>query len=77
MRALEGDESAYLVDENGNTYDAYSLAWRYLGLYIDCDVETGDYYGGCTRKVLWAAVGTTMRQNPKVSTQIILLVPRS
>jgi hypothetical protein len=29
----------YLVDANGNSYDPYSVAWRYLGMYIDCDLE--------------------------------------
>ncbi|KAL7533736.1 hypothetical protein ACHAXR_005409 [Thalassiosira sp. AJA248-18] len=28
-----------LVDKHGNEYDPYSLAWRYLGLYMDCDVN--------------------------------------
>jgi len=32
-------ESA-LVDNKGNEYEeAYALAWRYLGMYIDCDVD--------------------------------------
>ena len=30
---------SYLVDSSGNAYDPYSLAWRYLGLYIDCDIS--------------------------------------
>lgn len=58
-----------LVDKNGNEYDPYSLAWRYLGLYIDCDtndgdsnhdrrnrqLHSGDEGGKCERKLLWAA----------------------
>jgi hypothetical protein len=31
------DYSSYLVDKDGNEYEPYSLAWRYLGMYIDCD----------------------------------------
>lgn len=59
-----------LVDKNGNAYDPYSLAWRYLGLYIDCDVsgtENYFYHRGlheeegedCQRKLLWAAYHDT------------------
>lgn len=59
-----------LVDKNGNEYDPYSLAWRYLGLYIDCEYEDSDENGysqrgrrlkddddenDCERKLLWAA----------------------
>ena len=29
-----------LVDSRGNSYEPYSLAWRYLGLYSDCDAAT-------------------------------------
>lgn len=38
------DESStsYLVDEDGNEYEPYSLAWRYLGMYMDCDLEDDD-----------------------------------
>jgi hypothetical protein len=39
-RALnENNDNQYLLDANGNEYDPYSLAWRYLGMYIDCDVD--------------------------------------
>lgn len=31
--------NSYLVDSSGNAYEPYSLAWRYLGLYIDCDIS--------------------------------------
>ena len=27
------------MDSSGNSYDPYSLAWRYLGLYNPCAVE--------------------------------------
>lgn len=64
-----GDFQSLLVDNNGNEYDPYSLAWRYLGLYVDCDVDInsdvyyyrnrklkeGENNGGCQRKLLWAA----------------------
>jgi hypothetical protein len=35
----DGGQVSYLVDAEGNAYDPYSLAWRYLGMYIDCDVD--------------------------------------
>lgn len=28
-----------VVDKDGVEYDPYSLAWRYLGIYIDCDIN--------------------------------------
>lgn len=31
--------STYIVDKNGNEYEPYSLAWRYLGMYMDCDPQ--------------------------------------
>ena len=53
QRALGGNRNSYLVDKDGVQYDANSLSWRYLGLYIDCDqVQDGNY---CERKLLWAA----------------------
>ncbi|MGK3740976.1 MAG: hypothetical protein ACI8RD_010677 [Bacillariaceae sp.] len=30
---------SYLVDSDGNSYEPYAMAWRYLGMYIDCDVQ--------------------------------------
>ena len=41
-RNLEDYES-YLVDGNGNPYEPYSLSWRYLGMYIDCDIQDQQY----------------------------------
>jgi hypothetical protein len=39
------NHQSYLVDSSGNSYDAYSLAWRYLGLYIDCEISnTTNFY---------------------------------
>lgn len=74
QRWLGGGENnqKYLVyDVDGVEYDPYSLAWRYLGIYIDCNADNGggdnhndhrrlgshsnDNGGGCTRKLLWAA----------------------
>jgi hypothetical protein len=62
----EDNYVSYLVDRNGNAYEPYSLAWRYLGMYIDCDVDAqgdneerfleGDDDDDCQRTVLWAAV---------------------
>jgi hypothetical protein len=62
-RSLNGGDcdhqSSYLFNANGGSYDPYSLAWRYLGMYIDCDsngASTGDTDGDqCPRKLLWAA----------------------
>jgi hypothetical protein len=33
------DNSDWLVDEDGNSYEPYSLAWRYLGMYIECEKD--------------------------------------
>jgi hypothetical protein len=52
QRSLGNNRNSYLVDENGVQYDPDSLAWRYLGLYIDCEDQNGSY---CERKLLWAA----------------------
>ncbi|KAL9190458.1 hypothetical protein ACHAXT_007669, partial [Thalassiosira profunda] len=42
----ESDYASILVDKHGNEYDPYSLAWRYLGLYIgDCDAAGDDDNG--------------------------------
>ena len=37
-----GDSSSYLVDDDGNEYEPYSLAWRYLGMYMDCQDSNND-----------------------------------
>ena len=29
----------YFADQYGYAYEPYSLSWRYLGMYIDCDIE--------------------------------------
>jgi len=43
QRALDSDDagyySSYIVDKDGNEYEPYSLAWRYLGMYLDCDPQ--------------------------------------
>ncbi|KAL7577309.1 hypothetical protein ACA910_002048 [Epithemia clementina (nom. ined.)] len=31
--------SEYLVDKHGNSYEPYSLAWRFLGMFTDCDLN--------------------------------------
>eukprot|EP00536_Pseudo-nitzschia_multiseries_P002148 jgi/Psemu1/317814/estExt_fgenesh1_pm.C_280027 len=33
------DYDSYLVDSQGNQYEPYSMSWRYLGAYIDCDIQ--------------------------------------
>jgi hypothetical protein len=70
VRYLGGDAGDYfLVDQYGNEYDQNSLAWRYLGLYVDCNGQDEDGDGHsqdqdgadgttttyCQRKLLWAA----------------------
>lgn len=40
LESNDGNFESYLVDKHGNEYEPYSLAWRYLGMYIDCDVDT-------------------------------------
>jgi len=59
----------HFIDKDGNEYDPYSLAWRYLGLYMDCADDqqnnggnnndrrglSGDDGGSCPRVLLWAA----------------------
>lgn len=52
QRSLEGggggnNQNQYLLmDKDGITYDPYSLAWRYLGIYIDCDINAISTTGG-------------------------------
>ena len=64
-----GDEDNFLVNpRTGEEYEPYSMAWRYLGVYLDCDRDdeaeeqrrrlSGDNDAPCLRKVLWAAVRT-------------------
>jgi len=31
--------SSYLLDRNGESRDPYSMAWRYLGMFMDCDPD--------------------------------------
>mmetsp|Transcript_37366 Transcript_37366/g.55682 ORF Transcript_37366/g.55682 Transcript_37366/m.55682 type:complete len:640 (-) Transcript_37366:155-2074(-) len=62
----DGDNN-YLVDSSGNSYPSYSLAWRYLGLFIDCSSnnnnnnnrrhldDNNENNNACQRKLLWAA----------------------
>lgn len=38
----DNSQSSYLADSDGNAYEPYSTAWRYLGMYIDCDIEDDD-----------------------------------
>jgi hypothetical protein len=71
QRLLGGDDKdnavqSVFVDTSGTAYEPYSLAWRYLGMYIDCGEEENengdrrrlskDDKNDCTRKLLWAAV---------------------
>ncbi|KAL3816702.1 hypothetical protein ACHAXA_009141 [Cyclostephanos tholiformis] len=67
-RHLGGDGDFALVDKDGKELDPDSLAWRYLGLFMDCDAQDDEHSddqgqadGGssssryCRRKLLWAA----------------------
>ena len=70
VRYLGGDGDFSLVDKYGKENDPNSLAWRYLGMYVDCNNqgEDGDGHSQdqdsgdgtitstyCRRKLLWAA----------------------
>jgi hypothetical protein len=69
----------YMEDENGNRYLTYSVSWRYLGMYLDCDLEnTGssnprrlkekdNQNNACPRKVMWAAVSRTCMMNNELT----------
>ena len=55
MRKLKSSDEEYespYFEEYDADGDSYSLAWRYLGVFIDDDDDDGYY----SRKVLWAAV---------------------
>lgn len=72
-RSLSNDYQyeSHFVDTDGNEYDPYSLAWRYLGIYMDCGDQNYQNEGegadgdrerelsgdedSCQRKLLWAA----------------------
>jgi len=66
-RNLGEDYESYLVDSNGNQYEPYSMAWRYLGAYIDCDIQqkSGDDYGESNiyRKLTTQLFGSKRAQN--------------
>jgi hypothetical protein len=71
-RLLGGGDGDYMQDDQGNKYATYSMSWRYLGMYIDCDLPEPDVdavnrqrrdlkdnkNNQCVRKVMWAAVRT-------------------
>ena len=44
LNSNDNNAQSYLVDEDGNEYDPYSLAWRYIGLYIDCEIDDSTEY---------------------------------
>jgi hypothetical protein len=74
-RLLGGGDGDYMEDDQGNTYATYSMSWRYLGMYIDCDLpeeqdegmdvdrqrQLKDDNNQCVRKVMWALVSTSRR----------------
>ena len=87
-RILEASEQAFtshLVDKNGNAYEPYSLAWRYLGMYIDCDMDQvngneGRFLedggsGNCERVLLWAAVCVTTKVGRWKNVELYALNP--
>lgn len=43
-RGLESNDeyTDVLVDDDGNEYEPYSLAWRYLGMFIECEEQDDD-----------------------------------
>ena len=46
-RKLDVDNGdSYLVDQDGEEYEPYSLAWRYLGMFIDCEDDTDEDQDG-------------------------------
>jgi hypothetical protein len=69
-RLLGGGDGDYMQDDQGNKFATYSMSWRYLGMYIDCDLPEPDVdavnrqrrhlkdnkNNQCVRKVMWAAV---------------------
>jgi hypothetical protein len=66
----EDSQSSYFVDSDGNAYEPYSLAWRYLGMYIDCDVEDDiDQYlysdGGVNRALQEREEGRILKSGDK------------
>ncbi|KAL9182117.1 hypothetical protein ACHAXT_012769 [Thalassiosira profunda] len=55
---------ARFADWRGREYDPDSLAWRYLGVYMDCDADgtsisaediSGEDGDDCRRRIMWAA----------------------
>ena len=76
----DADGSLLIVDSNGNQYEPYSTAWRYLGMYLDCG--DNDNNGGsqdnnnvCYRKVLWAAVSKlTHQKSARLTLQSMLIL---
>jgi hypothetical protein len=37
------DKNGYFVDADGNAYESYAMAWRYLGLFIDCSSDSDEH----------------------------------
>lgn len=37
LNSNDGDYVSLYVDSNGNEYEPYSMGWRYLGMYLDCE----------------------------------------
>ncbi|CAB9531194.1 expressed unknown protein (Partial), partial [Seminavis robusta] len=44
----DSSASIVLVDSDGEEYEPYAMAWRYLGMYMDCDVQDSNAYYGWT-----------------------------
>jgi hypothetical protein len=42
----DNEEDGYFVDGNGNAYESYAMAWRYLGLFIDCSSSDSEQNRG-------------------------------
>ena len=70
MRELKDNANGYkspYFEDYDSSGDSYSLAWRYLGVYIDDD--------GYSRKVLWAAVGTDILARYPVCAKVTVFAP--
>jgi hypothetical protein len=39
----DNDKNSYFVDADGNAYEPYAMAWRYLGLFIDCSSDSDEH----------------------------------
>lgn len=84
LEQVQDAQTEYLLDDTGVEYDPYSLAWRYLGMFIDCDLENytphshrnleEDETISCPRKVMWAAVSKSCCELSAILTFFVFAV---